>query len=531
MPQKIVIDFEAKYKEAAFDIETLNKKVVKLEKNVESSNKEAKKTSQNFDEISGAADKLTGGAISGFKGMVKSLKGVVTGLKTMRGALISTGIGAIVVVIGSLIAAFTSTEEGANKLSKILGQVGVVFGNLKDLAAEFGNGLLSLGDAISKVFAGDFAGAIDSVGEAFSGFSEKLTNFGEETKKELKLAQDISDMLAEAAKMERQLKVERAQANQDRARLLEQAIDRERYSTQERISFLQQASQIEQDITNKEIDLAQKKLDAKILQNSLSGSTAEDLNEEADLQAAVIALQTARLTKQKEVTSQVLALNNEAAAARKAEIDAMKAQSDEFAKINEDRNKKLAADNKKTEDENLKNSVAAMNKVLVAKVKANDQELADQEALEAAKQQAIGAGIQGAVALLGENSKFAKGIAIVSAIRDTYAGATKALAQGGIFGAIGAAGIIASGLANVKQIAATQDPAAPAGVSISGGRGAVATPQIQAPDFNIVGTSGTNQLAQAIGGKVNEPVKAYVVSNDVSTAQSLDRNIVKGASL
>ena len=172
-----------------------------------------------------------------------------------------------------------------------------------------------------------------------------------------------------------------------------------------------------------------------------------------------------------------------------------------------------------------------MNKVLVAKVKANDQELKNQELLEQAKQQAIGAGIQGAVALLGENSKFAKGIAIVSAIRDTYAGATKALAQGGIFGAIGAAGIIASGLANVKQIVATQDPEAPAGVAISGGRGSVSVPNMQAPDFNIVGASGTNQLAQAIGGKVNEPVKAYVVSNDVSTAQSLDRNIVKGASL
>ena len=531
MAQKIIIDFEAKYKEAAVDIETLNKQVVKLEKNVESSNKEAKKTTENFNDISGAADKLTGGAVSGFLGITKSLKGVVMGLKTMRGALISTGIGAIVVVIGSLIAAFTSTEEGSNKLNKILGQVGVVFGNLKDLAAEFGNGLMSLGSAISKVFAGDFKGAIDSVGQAFSGFTNKLTNFGKETKKELKTAQDISDMLAKAATMERQLKIERAQADQDRARLLEQAIDKEKYNTEQRISFLQQASKIEQDITNKEIRLAQIKLNAKILQNSLSGSTANDLNEEADLQATVISLQTARLTKQKEVTSQVLALNAEAAAARKAEIDAMRAQADEFAKINDDRNKKVADSDKKAKEESLKASVSAMNKELIISAKSKQQQIDDQAALEAFKQDAINAGIQGAVALLGENSKFAKGIAIASAIRDTYAGATKALAQGGIFGAIGAAGIIASGLANVKQIISTQDPAAPAGVAISGGRGSVAAPSIQAPDFNIVGSSGTNQLAQAIGSKSNEPIKAYVVSNDVSTAQSLDRNIVKGASL
>ena len=117
MAQKIVIDFEARYKEAAFDIETLNKKVVGLEKAIESSNKEAKKTTQNFDDIKGVADKATGGAISGFTGMAKTLKGVVTGLKTMRGALIATGLGALVVLLGSIVAAFTTTEEGADTRS------------------------------------------------------------------------------------------------------------------------------------------------------------------------------------------------------------------------------------------------------------------------------------------------------------------------------------------------------------------------------------------------------------------------------
>ena len=51
------------------------------------------------------------------------------------------------------------------------------------------------------------------------------------------------------------------------------------------------------------------------------------------------------------------------------------------------------------------------------------------------------------------------------------------------------------------------------------------------PAFNIVGASDTNQLAEAIGGQAQQPVKAFVVSNDVSTAQELDRNIVEGASI
>ena len=51
------------------------------------------------------------------------------------------------------------------------------------------------------------------------------------------------------------------------------------------------------------------------------------------------------------------------------------------------------------------------------------------------------------------------------------------------------------------------------------------------PSFNIVGQSSTDQLTEAISGQTQQPVKAYVVSNDVTTAQSLDRNIVQGATI
>ena len=51
------------------------------------------------------------------------------------------------------------------------------------------------------------------------------------------------------------------------------------------------------------------------------------------------------------------------------------------------------------------------------------------------------------------------------------------------------------------------------------------------PAFNVVGTSGANQLAGAIASQQQQPVKAFVVSNDVTTAQELDRNIVSGATI
>ena len=66
--------------------------------------------------------------------------------------------------------------------------------------------------------------------------------------------------------------------------------------------------------------------------------------------------------------------------------------------------------------------------------------------------------------------------------------------------------------------------------------GSVTTPSVPTgastpPSFNVVGQSDTNQLAAAIGGQSQQPVQAYVVANDVTTAQSMDRNIIDDASL
>ncbi len=51
----------------------------------------------------------------------------------------------------------------------------------------------------------------------------------------------------------------------------------------------------------------------------------------------------------------------------------------------------------------------------------------------------------------------------------------------------------------------------------------------EAPSFNIVGQSSASQIAEAISGQ--PPVKAFVVANDVTTAQGLERNIIEGATL
>jgi hypothetical protein len=87
-------------------------------------------------------------------------------------------------------------------------------------------------------------------------------------------------------------------------------------------------------------------------------------------------------------------------------------------------------------------------------------------------------------------------------------------------------GIAANVAATAKALGALGGGSAGGG-SVGGDSGGSSAPP--APSFNVVGNSGVNQIAQTLGNQ--QPIQAYVVANNVTTAQSLDRNIVQNASL
>jgi len=92
--------------------------------------------------------------------------------------------------------------------------------------------------------------------------------------------------------------------------------------------------------------------------------------------------------------------------------------------------------------------------------------------------------------------------------------------------AIGAAANIA---ATAKALSALGGGGAASKPAMGGGAGGGGG---AAPQFNVVGNSGVNQLAETLGGNsAQAPIQAYVVANDVTTAQGLNRNIVTNASL
>ena len=130
--------------------------------------------------------------------------------------------------------------------------------------------------------------------------------------------------------------------------------------------------------------------------------------------------------------------------------------------------------------------------------------------------------------------KLNKAASIANATINTYLAASAALKDPALstFQRIASmVAIIGSGLAQVAMIAKQKFVSSQSGLSGTGAGGAGGGAGVQAPDFNIVGQSPSNQIAAAVQGQFQQPIKAYVVSKDVSTAQEMDRNIIGSASL
>ena len=584
--------------------------------------KEGDKGVADYSQGLGALDSATGGMVSKFKGMTKSVKGATKGFKSMKVAIIGTGIGALLIGILAVSKAFTSSEAGQNKFNKLMGIMGAIVSVFTDRLASLGSGLIDLftnpietlkgfgksiqefvmdkvdevvksigflGSAISKLFKGDFSGALEDAGKGVTGMlratnplviiTEALIKSTKELTKEIleegKAAAKIADQRAAADKLDRQIIVDRAKANKERAELLNKAIEKTTFTLKERIGFLQEAGKLEDEITAKEIKGAQLRLDAKIAENALGLSTKDDLVEEANLRANLINLETAKLSKAKEVTGQIIALEAEAAAASLA-IKADKKLKDDEAQAAED----LKASELKTLQEEIRNAEAVTaderRALEIEKVTEHyDKLIAEAKrlglatvGLEKAKTNALGKfnkeqakvevkfadmsakekgkiatdGLNNLASILGEETAAGKAAAIASATISTFQSATdsyKSLAGipiiGPALGFAAAGAAVASGFAQVKAITATKLPSLAGKSAPSVGGGSPSAPSMgaapQPPAFNVVGASETNQLAGAIGGQAQQPVQAFVVSSDVSTSQELERNIISGASL
>ncbi len=564
------------------------KNVNDLEKAVEGVNNEVKDTGASTAAMGNTVDKATGGAVSKFKAFKGGLTSVIASFKSLRIAILATGIGALLIAVTSLGQAFTRSEEGQNKFAKILGVIGSVTDNLLDLLADLGENIISvfenpkqaitdfanlikenivnrfegllelipnLGKSISLLFKGEFKAAgklaadamgkvvlgVDSVTDSVDGAIEAVKEFGKEVADDAANAAKIADQRAKAEKMARALIVERAEAERKIAEIREKAADKENFTAAERIELLKEAGKISEDLANKEAQVAKERLQAIELENSLAKSNKQALDEEANARAQVIQLETNRLRLQKALTAEVTTAIRENNAEQKALADQKAAEDKERAD--------KAALEKKERDK----------KALEEQKLLNQQIAEAQQNLEQAKANAIRGGLQVIGMLAGKSKSVAKTLLVVEkglAIAQVISNAAKAIAAAkanlaatpAVIGVVPNPAYVIQAAATAKGILSTKLTAATSIATIAaqavaglgggggggasvGGLGGGAAAQPQAPSFNIVGATETSQLAQAVGGQSQQPVQAYVVANDVTTAQSLENNIVEGATI
>ena len=465
-----------------------------------------------------------------------------------------------------------------------------VFENPKQAITDFANlikdnivtrfeGLLnvipSLGKAITKLFDGEFSEAgkiaadavgkvvlgVDSVTDSVDSAINSVKDFGKEIKADAEAAAKIADQRANAEKKARDLIVSRAQAEQDIARLREKAVNKDKFTAEERIKFLEEAGKISEDLAAKETEVAKLRLEAKQTENALTKSNKDDLNEAAQLEASVIQLETQRLNLQKRLSTELLTARNEAKKAAEEEPEVIdkkllkiqeiqeayrqkqkdKDAQTELEKINLEEERKLAeldrlkaTQEQKQEVIDFYNGLRLENEDAVAKASvdiAKAEADAKQKALEG-----YASALSSISGVVGQETKAGKALAIASSLVNTYAsisGQLKAFSGVPVPGyAIAqaiATGVV--GFANVQKIASVKIPkTSGGGGGVSGSvpsGGAAPTP----PSFNVVGASETSVLADTVAEQTNEPVQAYVVSNDITTAQSLENNIVEGATI
>ena len=568
MAQEINIDINVKAKDAEKNLQTVGVGLKGIQEGAKAAGKSMFSLNAIFKGV-GAA-KLFDAVLNTLKDTFFSNQKVVDTFATATTALKLAFNDLFVFIesnIGTVVGFFKDIFENPVENLKSLGKA------IKDNLIERFNSALEvigfLSEAIVKVFKGDFKGAFDSVKEAGKEYVDVLTGVDDtvdkvvETTKEVieatteytkatidqaknitklnndyKVTQAINRGLIEdydrQAEQQRQLRddtrlavTERIAANQKLATILD---DQEK-KLLENAQIAVDAAQAELALDEDNIDAQVRKKDAlnelAAIRATIAGQRSEQLTNEAALEKELIDLKTTEAQGIQEVAQITKLANAELIDNEVLRLEKLKEiEEAERGEIEKTLQTRINSFKKGTQER-----IDAENELNRFKAEADAKENQRDKDLAAAKVAAVTGALGSLASLVGEDTKYGKALAITSAIIDTYAGADKAFKQGGVFGFIGGAAIIAAGLANVKKIRDQKLPTPPS-YAKGGTGGSVPTPAISTPPaFNVVGATETSQLAQTIAGAQQKPVRAYVVSTDVSTQQALDRKTAKQATI
>jgi len=281
------------------------------------------------------------------------------GFNILKAAIISTGIGALIIALGGLISYFTKTQAGIDKVSKAMSYVRGVAGVLTDKLSSIGESLVNafddptkalkdfgqaildnifnrfiaipkfiglVGKAIGQALKRDFKGAAETIGEAGQAVvqfttgldSNQQTEFVNGLIKTVDAADEagnamtrLSDRKAALRQATIALTVEEAKSRAAIAGFKKDAEDTTK-SYGVRLEAARKAVEVEQGLLNKKIKIAQENANIIASEKALSNSLASDEAEVAEAYAEVSRLKAESIEKQIELNNKLNGLVKEA---------------------------------------------------------------------------------------------------------------------------------------------------------------------------------------------------------------------------
>ena len=353
------------------DTTDANDGLEQVKKNTKDTGDAAKEAAGNFS-IMGVSLNGVKAAFGKIIPMAKAMFG------SIKAGLISTGIGAFVIAIGSLISYFTNTKKGAEQLQRIFKGFGAAVAVLTDRFSAVGEtivnafsnpkeAIIGLWNTIKENLINRIEGTIDqfkafgkiiksAIDLDFDGVKEGAEDFASATlqvatgmdevqrknfantvkeitteiKNETNAAIELAGALQKIKDAEREFSIQKAKTAQEIQKARFEALD-ENKTLEERLEALQRAADLEIETTNKAIQLQKEKLAARQAEVDLGESLEEDYDDLAALEVELINLQTQSFQTRKRIATEIETLTREQAA-----LDA------EAAKEKEEREKEIA---------------------------------------------------------------------------------------------------------------------------------------------------------------------------------------------
>ena len=535
---------KAALKDAKVGSEEYKAAQAQLKKQTEELNKTMDQNSGSFSKLKGTLGQVVPGldaAADGAAGFGKQLWLLVANP-------IVAIIAGIVAALALLYKAFTSTNDGADKMEQIMSGIGASIDVLRDR-------VLKVAGAISKFFSGDFKAALEEGRAAVSGIGQEIADEFAAAAQATKTLQDLEDSM-------REISVGRARLNRDLAQAKE-VMNNADASFAERRAALNKVRAAESEQNKKELAQAQAEYEQQVKLNALSDTSDEDLDREAQLKAKLYNLEESSATQLRALNRMERSLANE----EQAKADAARKQRDENEKKAwDDRLKKIkeVSEAERNEAALTAQGAADIAAIDIANKKAADEQkeaiaqaeierasfaadmmvynfetqkrISAEEILLRQNQQAEVANIlNNAMNVFGRQTIAGKSLAVANALINTYSGATDALRAKSILPSpfdviakvVNVAAVLATGFKSVKAINSVQIP--------GGGGGSFSMPTMNASAPLAPQQSSTSLNAGSIQGVGNAAAggvgRSFVLDADIKSNQERQARIARAARL